>query len=81
MVMELFVITSPIMYIVELFVIYLLYKKAAEIYRYLKIMEIGLQYEHYVKITDLLLNIFIEAHIFVILCLCLGYNPLPGFQN
>lgn len=67
MITELFIITNPIMYIVELLIIYLLYKKAAEIYRYLKIMEIGLQYEHHVKITDLLLNIFIEAHIFVTL--------------
>lgn len=32
-------------------------------------MEFGLQYESYIKMTDLLLNIVIQAHIFVNLLL------------
>lgn len=78
MAMELFVITNASMYVVEIVIIYLLYKKAAEIYRYLKIMEFGLQYENYVKIIDLLLNIFIQAHIFVCFSSCLGDYSISG---
>ena len=50
-------------------VIYFLYRKAAQIYGMIKMMEVGLEYENEIKIMDLLFNIFIQAHTFVPLAL------------
>lgn len=54
-----------VMNFIELLAIYFLYHRASKIYKYIKIMEFGLHYENYLKIFDLLLNIFIQAHVFV----------------
>jgi len=53
----------------ELGIVYLLYRKASETYDYIRVMEFGFQYESYIKMVDLLLNIVIQAHIFVSLTL------------
>lgn len=37
-------IRHPVMYILEFLIIYFLGKKATQIYRYVKMMEFGLQY-------------------------------------
>jgi hypothetical protein len=43
----------------------LLWKSASNIYQNIKLKSFALKYENQLKIFDLLLNIFIQAHVFV----------------
>lgn len=58
-------ISGPFAYLVELVVMSLLYMRSSDIYKFLKSMDFGLNYENQIKIFNLCCNIFIEAHIFV----------------
>jgi len=51
--------------LIELIIIGLIYKKAADIYGCIKVTEFSLKYENQMKILDLLFNVFIQAHVFV----------------
>lgn len=42
-----------------------LYMKAAETYKCIKVTDWSLKYENQIKILDLLFNVFIQAHVFV----------------
>lgn len=53
-------------YFIELLVMACLYMKAAETYKSIKVTDWSLKYENQIKIFDLLFNVFIQAHVFVI---------------
>jgi hypothetical protein len=44
----------------------LMYKKVADIHKCIKVTEFSLKYENQMKIIDLFVNVFIQAHIFVL---------------
>jgi hypothetical protein len=58
--------SADLFYLLEIIVIGLVYKKAADIYQCIKVTEFSLKYENQMKILDLLFNVFIQAHVFVI---------------
>jgi hypothetical protein len=46
--------------------IYFLYGRASELYQYLRLKNFALQYEYQFKLFDLILNLIILAHTFVL---------------
>jgi hypothetical protein len=66
---ELYDRSNGIWWLLEGVNIYYLYGRASEFYQYLRLKNFALQYEYQFKLFDLILNLIIIAHTFVLLLL------------